>query len=160
MDFSSSEISATIFKRIVRDDIGEFPLDHQMLAVFMELDGKAPLSRIAQKTGVNMSTMREIIAKLMQNGLVEKADREVVALDKDFYDYLVSHLSLAVGPIAQVLIEDEVHNLGHEISRFPGHRVAELVDNLAREIRRKEKKEDFFKAMAAKIHEKRYLTEL
>jgi hypothetical protein len=39
MDFSSSEISSTVFKRIVRDDIGEFPLDHQMLAVFMELDG-------------------------------------------------------------------------------------------------------------------------
>jgi hypothetical protein len=38
MDFSSSEISSTVFKRIVRDDIGEFPLDHQMLAVFMELE--------------------------------------------------------------------------------------------------------------------------
>lgn len=159
MDFSSSEISSTVFKRIVRDDIGEFPLDHQMLAVFMELDGKAPLSRIAQKAGLNMSTMREIIAKLMQNGLVEKVDKEIVALDKDFFDYLVSHLSLAVGPIAQVLIEDEVHNLGHEISRFPGNRVAELVDNLAQEIRRKEKKAVFLKMLAAKIHEKRYLKE-
>jgi hypothetical protein len=136
-DFSSSEISSTVFKRIVRDDIGEFPLDHQMLAVFMELDGKAPLSTIAQKADLNMSTMREIIAKLMQNGLVEKVDKEIVILDKDFFDYLVSHLSLALGPIAQVLIEDEIHDLGLEISRFPGHRVAELVDNLAQEIRRK-----------------------
>jgi len=159
MDFSSSEISSTVFKRIVRDDIGKFPLDHQMLAVFMELDGKAPLSTIAQKAGLNMSTMREIIAKLMQNGLVEKVDKEIVILDKDFFDYLVSHLSLALGPIAQILIEDEVHNLGHELSRFPGHVVAELVDNLAQEIRRKEKKAVFLKMMAAKIHEKRYLTE-
>jgi hypothetical protein len=119
-DFSSSEISSTVFKRIVRDDIGEFPLDHQMLAVFMELDGKAPLSTIAQKADLNMSTMREIIAKLMQNGLVEKVDKEIVILDKDFFDYLVSHLSLALGPIAQVLIEDEIHDLGLEISRFPG----------------------------------------
>jgi len=71
----------------------------------------------------------------------------------------VSHLSLALGPIAQILIEDEVHNLGHELSRFPGHVVAELVDNLAQEIRRKEKKAVFLKMMAAKIHEKRYLTE-
>jgi hypothetical protein len=71
----------------------------------------------------------------------------------------VSHLSLALGPIAQVLIEDEVRNLGHEISGFPGHRVAELVDNLAQDIRRKEKKIVFLKMMAAKIREKRYLTE-
>ncbi len=159
MDFSSSEISSTVFKRIVRDDIGEFPMDHQMLAVFMELDGKAPLSRIAQKAGLNMSTMREIIAKLMQNGLVEKVDKGIVTLDKDFFDYLVSQLSLAVGPIAQVLIEDEVHNLGHVVSQFPGNRVAELVDNLAQEIRRPEKKAVFLKMLAAKIHEKRYLKE-
>ena len=158
MDFSSGEISSTVFKRIVRDDIGEYPLDHQMLSVFMELDGKVPLGVVAQKAGLNMSTMREIIAKLMQNGLVEKVDQETVTLDKDFFDDLVAQLSLAVGPIAEVLIEDEIHKLGHEISRFPGHLVAKLVHNLAREIRRKEKKDVFLKMMATKIQEKRYLT--
>ena len=140
MDFSSSELSSMVFKRVVRQDIGEIPLDHQMLSVFMEMDGKAPLGTVAQKTGLNMSSMREIIAKLMQNGLVEKVEQEIVMLDKDFFEYLVAHLSLAIGPIAQVLIEDEVENLGYELSRFPGHRVAELIDNLAQEIRRQEKK--------------------
>jgi hypothetical protein len=157
MDFSSSELSAMVFKRVVRQDIGEFPLDHQMLSVFMELDGKAPLGAVAQKTGLNMSSMREITAKLMQNGLVEKVDPKIVMLDKDFFDYLMAHLSLAVGPIAQVLIEDEVENLGYELSRFPGHRVAELIDNLAQEMRRQEKKNVFLKMMATKIREKRYL---
>jgi len=133
-------------------------LDHRTLNVFMELDGKAPLSMVAQKAGLNMGTMREVIAKLLQKGLVEKVDRETVMLDNDFFDYLVAHLSLAVGPIAEVLIEDEVQNLGHELSRFPGHRVAELVDNLAREIRREEKKTLFLKMMATKIREKKYLT--
>ena len=157
MDFSSGEISSTVFKRIVRDDIGEYPLDHQMLAVFMELDGKAPLGVVARKAGLNMSTMRDIIAKLMQNGLVEKVGQETVTLDKDFFDYLVAQLSLAIGPIAEVLIEDEIYKLGHEISQFPGHRVADLVRNLAREIRRKEKKDVFLKMMATKIRDKRYL---
>ena len=104
MDFSSSELSTMVFKRVVRQDIGEFPLDHQMLSVFMALDGKAPLGAVARKTGLNMSSMREIIAKLMQNGLVEKEDQKIVMLDKDFFDFLMAHLSLAVGPIAQVLI--------------------------------------------------------
>jgi predicted transcriptional regulator len=157
MDFSSSELSSMVFKRAVRQDIGEFSLDHQMLSVLMELDGKAPLGAVAQKTGLNMSSMREIIAKLMQNGLVEKVDPKIVMLDKDFFDYLMAHLSLAVGPIAPVLIEDEVENLGYELSRFPGHHVAELIDNLAQEIRRQEKKNVFLKMMATKIREKRYL---
>ena len=158
MDFSSGEISSTIFKRIVRDDIGKYPLDHQTLAVFMELDGKAPLGVVAQKAGLNMSTMRDIIAKLMQNGLVEKLEQKTVTLDKEFFNYLAEQLSLALGPIAPVLIEDEIQNLGHEVSRFPAQRVAALIRNLAREIRRKEKKDDFLKMMATKIREKRYLT--
>ena len=157
MDFASSEMSSTVFKRIVRDDFGKFQLDRQMLAVFMELDGRVPLSLVAQRTGVNMSTMREIIAKLMQNGLVEKIEQAIVVLDKDFIEYLVAHLALAVGPVARVLIEDEIYHFGHEINRFPAHRVAELIDNLAREIRRKGKKDVFLKMMAMKIREKGYV---
>ena len=157
MDFSSSELSAMVFKRVVRQDIGEFPLDHQMLSVFMELDGKAPLGVVARKTGLNMSSMREIIARLMQNGLVQKEDQQIVMLDKDLFEYLVAQLSLAVGPIAQVLIEDEVENLGYELSQFPGHRVDELIEKLAQEIRREEKKKVFLKMMAMKIREKKYL---
>ena len=158
MDFSSSEISAMVFKRVVRQDIEEFPLDRQMLSVFMELDGKTPLGKVALKIGITMSTMRILIAKLMQNGLVQKVEQGIATLDKDFFDYLLIHLSLAVGPIAQVLIEDEVAGLGYSLSQFPGHRVAELIDNLAREIRREEKKDAFLKSMALKIREKKYLT--
>ena len=158
MDFSSSELSAMIFKRVVRQDIEEFPLDPQMLSVFMELDGKTPLGRVAHKAGITMSSMRELIARMMQNGLVQKVEQGIVTLDKDFYDYLVFHLSLAVGPIAQVLIEEEVGRLGYKLSQFPGHRVAELIDNLAREIRREDKKDIFLKSMAVKIREKKYLT--
>ena len=157
MDFSSSELSAMVFKRIVRKDIGEFPLDHQMLSVFMELDGKAPLGAVARKTGLNMSSMREIIARLMKNGLVEKEEQKITTLDREFFEFLMAQLSLAVGPIAQVLIEDEVENLGYELSRFPGHRVTELIERLAQEIRREEKKDVFLKLMAAKIREKNYL---
>jgi predicted transcriptional regulator len=81
MDFSSSELSAMVFKRVVRQDIGEFPIDHQMLSVFMALDGKASLGAVARQTGLNMSSMREIIAKLMQNGLVEKEDQKIIMPD-------------------------------------------------------------------------------
>ena len=123
----------------------------------MELDGKAPLGVVARKTGLNMSSMREIIARLMQNGLVQKEDQQIVMLDKDFFEYLVAQLSLALGPIAQILIEDEVENLGYELSQFPGHRVDELIEKLAQEIRREEKKKVFLKMMAMKIREKKYL---
>jgi len=41
MDISSGNILALVFRRVVREDIGEFSLDSNMLRVLMELDGLA-----------------------------------------------------------------------------------------------------------------------
>jgi len=156
MDLSSGEISTLVFKRVLNDGRSDFSLDRRILAVFMELDGKTNLSAVARKTGLNMSSMREVISKLTELKLIEKVEEEIHFLDNDFVTYLVSQFSLAVGPVADVLIEDEVHNFGYGLSRFPTQRVAELVDKLSREIRREKKKVAFKRNMINKIREKGY----
>ncbi len=156
MDLSSGDISAMIFKRVVRDDMGDFSLDRQTLTVFMELDGKIPLGALARKSTMNMGALRDVISHLLRLGLIEKVEKKIIAVDNAFFGYLVDQLSLAVGPIAGVLIEDEVQGLGHDLRQFPSYRVTELVDRLAREIRREEKKSIFIKNMVNKIREKGY----
>jgi predicted transcriptional regulator len=156
MDLSSGEISTLLFKRLLRDDLGDFSLDRMMLTVFMELDGQTNLGAVAKKVGLNMSSMREVISKLLQLNLIEKIEDKVRILDNDFIQYLFAQFSLAVGPIAQVLIEDEIYDLGFDLSRFPTQRVAELIDRLTREIRREEKKMLFKRNMINKIREKGY----
>ncbi|MGD8764657.1 MAG: hypothetical protein PVG87_20290, partial [Desulfobacteraceae bacterium] len=81
---------------------------------------------------------------------------KVLFIDKDFFEYLYLQFSLAVGPVAEVLIEDEVQDLGYDLSQFPTQRIAELIDRLSRNIRREEKKNTFTKNMINKIGEKRY----
>jgi predicted transcriptional regulator len=156
MDLSSGEISTLLFKRLLRDDLGDFSLDRMMLTVFMELDGQTNLGAVAKKVGLNMSSMREVISKLLQLNLIEKIEDKVRILDNDFIQYLFAQFSLAVGPIAQVLIEDEIYDLGFDLSRFPTQRIAELIDRLTREIRREEKKMLFKRNMINKIREKGY----
>ena len=156
MDLSSAGISTMVFKRLLRDDLGDFSLDQKMLTVFMELDGQKNLGAVARKAGMNMSSMREVISKLMELKLIEKVEEKILYLDHDFIEYLSGQFSLAVGPIAQVLIEDEIRDLGFTVSQFPTQRVAELVDRLSREIRRDEKKSDFKRNMINKIREKGY----
>ena len=63
---------------------------------------------------------------------------------------------VATGPIASVLIEEEIHNLGYEVDQFPAYRARDLVGRLAVEIRREEKKSIFIKNMVSKIRQKRY----
>jgi hypothetical protein len=156
MDVSSGNILALVFKRVAREDIGEFSLDSNMLRVLMELDGNQNLGDVAKKTNVNMSEMRKAISKLLKLRLIKPVERAVSMLDGDFFDYLQAHLSLAVGPIAEVLIEDALSDLGHQRVQFPSHRAAELVDLLAREIQREEKMVQFKQDMVSKIREKGY----
>ena len=156
MDISSGNILALVFRRVVREDIGEFSLDSNMLRVLMELDGKQNLSEIAKKINVDMSEIRKVMSKLLQLKLVKPVQVTVSMLDEDFFEYLQAQLSLALGPIAEVLIEDALNDLGHQRTRFPSSRAAELVDFVAREIQREEKMGQFKQDMVNKIKEKGY----
>lgn len=158
MDLSSDDITVMIFKRTAADDLGNFSLNRQTLNIYMGLNGEITLGELAAKLGLNLVTMRELIAKLLNLGLIENVQKEIVALDGDFFRYLINQLSLATGPIASILIEDEVHHLGYEVDQFPGHRALKLVEGLASEIRREDKKALFLKNMINKIRQKGYLS--
>ena len=145
-----------IFRRCATTDIGDFSLDRRALNVYMLLNGKDTLQKLAESTGNNLGTMRVVISDLVKLGLIEEVRNDVVFLDGDFLRYLLNELSIATGPIAGVLIEDEVQGLGYEVDQFPGHLAGELVDRLAAEIMRKERKAAFLKNLAGKIREKGY----
>ena len=156
MDISSGDISSIIFKRVVRSDLGEFSLDSHMLGILMELDGEKSLGEIANGLGLNMGTIRGVVSKLLSLKLIEATGGAVKTLDEDFIDYLIDQLSLAIGPIADVIVEDTFEDMGFPNGRFPAHQAAELVDILSREIRREEKKAEFKLNMVKKIKSSGY----
>lgn len=154
MDISSDDLYIMVFRRVISDDLGEFSLNSQMLSVLVELNGRKSIGEIGSRVGLNMGTMREVISGLIQLKLIEPIEGAIHMLDRDFFAYLNAQLSLAIGPLAEVLIEDAVSDLGHNPSKFPIHRAAELVDMLAHQIRREEKRIIFQRAMLEKIKEK------
>jgi hypothetical protein len=156
MDLSSGDISAKVFKPIVKDDLGNFSLDGHMLSVLMALDGKLTLGQVAQKTGLNMANLREAASKLFKLNLIAAVASATRSIDKDFVDYLITELSLAIGPLAEVIVEDGVEDLGYSLHNFPTHRAAELVNLLSQEIQRDQKKSEFKQNMVQKIKEKGY----
>ena len=152
-DMFSGDISRLVLKRTVRADMGEVSLDSQMLHVLMELDGKKSLGQIAQSLDMNMKTLREIVNRIYQLRLCETAAESMPVLGRDFLNTLSSELSKAMGPIADVVIEDESADMGESMERCPAHRAAELVDVLARQILREERKVAFQQAMVKKLRE-------
>jgi hypothetical protein len=155
-DMKAGDISTLVFRRVVRQDAGEISFDPQMLATFMELDGKKSLTDVAKSTGQKMSSVREAIGKLIQLKLIEPVTSAVSILDSEFIGYLRKALSLAIGPLAEIVIEDAASDLGHDLSRFPSQRAAELVELTGREIKREDKRVAFMQNMVSMIKEKGY----
>lgn len=151
MTMTSGDLAAMVFKRVVGDGQDSYSLDNQMLGVLVELDGKKSVSDVAKLMGLNMGVIRNVIGNLMKLRLVEPVENGLKLLDSDFFEFLRGELSLVIGPIAEVLIEDAVADLGHEPDRFPRHRAAELVDILSRQIQREDKRVLFKRNMVKKI---------
>jgi hypothetical protein len=142
-----------VFKRIDRDDQGQFSFSSQMLRVYLELDGKKSVETISQKNGLDRNTMREVIAKLWEAHLIEPLEDGTTQLGQAFLGHVHLNLSKAVGPIAQILIEEALVDLGIQPSQIPRHRAAEIVDLLAREIQREDKRDTFKQNMWPQLKE-------
>jgi hypothetical protein len=157
MDILSGDIALLVFRRVVRSNIGNVSLDSQMLDVLMELDGKKNLDSIVKKTGMTTGNLREAVSKLLKLNLIENViEGAGTFLDDDFMSYLNEQLALAIGPVAEIIIEDAVSDLGYRMSQIPSHKIAELIDLLSREIQREERKESFKLNMVKGIKGKGY----
>lgn len=150
------DIKKMVFRQSVKDNVKTISIDSRLLGIFLQLDGKRNVTMVAQKTGLNLGAMREAISDLLKMGIIEQVGKNESYVDTEFLNYLNNQLSMAVGPIADVLIEEEIADMGYQLSKFPISQVPELVDLLVREIRRDEKKKVFRLNMVSKMKTKGY----
>lgn len=153
MDILSADISSLVFKGSIKGDFGEISLDSKMLMVLMELDGKKDIATVARSLNMNMGTLRNILVRLNDLLLIEVVEDAAPTLNMEFFNFLKTQLSLAMGPLAEFLLDDEIEDFGGEPTKIPFHRAAELIDLLARQIPRKEKRVSFQQAMVNKMKE-------
>lgn len=156
MDKPSGDFAAMVYRRLQRDDLGEFAMDSRMLTVLMDLDGERSVGQIAQSRGISVQALQAVVTRLLNLKLIAPVQTATIYLDADFVAFLMAEMSSAVGPIAEIIVEDAVYDLGHELHRFPANQVAELVDCLAREIRRPDKAITFKQNILLKIRAKGY----
>ncbi len=143
MDVFTGDISPRVFKLVVRNEPGEVTLDKQMLRIITELDGKRNVGTIARNIGMELGEIKEIISRLLKHNIIGLVEEPIPSVKGDFFVYLMDQLSLATGPMAEVLIEDALASLGYDRSSFPKHQVQDLIELLARKIFREEKRAIF-----------------
>jgi len=155
MDIFTGDIGPLVFKSRIHGNVGQFSLDGQMLAVLMNLDGKRDCAELARTVNLNVAALRQVLAALSRLGLIEKVPTALPVVEAGFIAFVRSRLALAVGPIADILIEDTLEDMKLNGAQVPRARAAELVEMLARQIPREEKRLAFQQEMIAKITEKK-----
>ena len=149
MDTLSGNISKLIFKVNIVDDLKDFVLSGRMLKVLMVMDGKKSVAVIARILKMDLATIRPAISTLAELQLIRFSDDAMPMLDGAFFDFLKEQLSMVTGPIAQVLFEDAIDDLGGSAG-IPKNRTAELIELLARQISDEEQKSTFIKLVMQK----------
>lgn len=156
MALSSAGVAGLIFKQAVRKDLGKLSLDGQMLSVLMNLDGKKNLGQVSQQLGLDLATIRPLVAKLIKLKLLVRVEATVNVVDQDFISFMVAQLSIAIGPLGGIVVEDGLEDMGFNKTNFPTHQTAELINLLSQEIQREDKRIQFKQAMIKKLKEKGY----
>ena len=156
MSIGSTNLATMVFKSNPSQNVGNVSIDGTMLNILMSLDGETQLGDIVRNRGLDLNEGLRAVARLLDLKLIEANPQAIPTLDEDFLAFLSDQLSQAVGPIAEILIEDTVEELGHDLAAVPTHQAAELIDLLGREIKREEQNLRFKQNMVSKIREKGY----
>jgi hypothetical protein len=117
----------------------------------MQLDGKKNIAQVAEQCGQSIAAIHPVIKTLYKHKLIEHFEPLVVAADPEFFDFLVAQLSMAIGPLGEIILEDGLEDLGYERSIFPIRKAAELITHLSEEIFREDKRVQFKQTMLTRM---------
>ena len=157
MGMTSGGVSSMVFRPVFRGGFGQLYLDGQTLNILMMLDGKKTIDQVAQQAGIILTDLRKVIIKLIKMRLVESVERAVTLIDRDFLEFLVYRMSLAVGPLGEIVVDDCLEDMGFTRNNFPSQKSEELVNLLSQEIQREERRREFMQVMIKEVRQRRFL---
>lgn len=150
----SGNISKIIFRRTVAGLKGSVSVNGKMLEMLMAIDGRTNLGEVSRKTNMRLSEMRPLVSKLLDYDLIEKVHGRSEMIDPSFFGFMAGHLSKFAGPIAQMMVEDAVTEIGGEKMKVPLDSAAELIETVGQQVPDENERIEFIRSMLKKLEEK------
>ncbi len=151
MGMPLEQISRMTFKRSPNKNVADFSLDIKLLNVAWAMDGTRDLATVACEDGYNLEDLSKQVQKLLDMGVIQLAETANALVSKELLDNVIQEFAQAVGPMADVIIEDAVDKMGHSLNALPRHKFRQLVNQLVNEIPDSRSQEKFKKGMAGKM---------
>jgi len=147
MDFFSPDQPKIFFRKITQINSNEIRLNADMIRLLIAIDETKELDQIANEVGMDHARINTTLSKLLELKLVELIQTDIPFLDKDFMTALKINLSQAVGPMAEILIDDVAVEMNLSVSEIPKSQAAEFISMLSLEIPDEDSSVQFKKAM-------------
>ncbi|MBL8150568.1 MAG: DUF4388 domain-containing protein [Blastocatellia bacterium] len=129
----------TIFKVSSRSS-REFSMRSEDWAILREVDGLKSVRELSEATQLTELQTSRILVRLCDLGLVEASgeaapeENIIDAVDEAILNQVEKDLTVAIGPMAPIVIDDCIEMLGYRRSEVPKDMVPSLLERLAEEI--------------------------
>ena len=143
------------YRKVIRTDNDEISLDADMIRLLIAIDENKSLNQIAEEVDMSGSEFKSTLSRLLEQGLIEPVQKKLMVLDKSFLEMLRVNLSKAIGPIAEILIEDVAEEMQLVPSAIPINQAAELITQLSLEVPDEESQIQFKKSMITILNKMR-----
>lgn len=152
MTSGSQRIFGMVFERTLGDSSKDIILDAMMLRILEQLDGQSTVAQIAGRLDLTAIDLKPSLAKMYQQKLIRPVAPAVRPLPAAFFSDLETILGGVIGPIARLVIEDCLDQLGAHRSRFPSTKAPQLVQRIATKITDLSARKRFIQQMTSKLN--------
>ena len=116
----------------------EVKLKHDSWSVLSQIDSKKTVADISNELKMGEYDTARNLYSLFSSGLIEVATapqrKAKKIVDGGFFNLVEKELSEIIGPVAPVILDEEIKDMGEERNSFPVERVSLLVEKVSREI--------------------------
>jgi predicted transcriptional regulator len=147
MDFTATTAAGLCFRKKIPKDLQTVSLDADMIRLLLAIDEHKSLYQIAAEVEMDAAAFKKALRRLLEQGLLETVQKRAPLLGKSFLDAVRLNLSRAIGPMAQIVLEETVAEMKLDPHGIALDQAAELVNHLALEISGEESRIRFQKAM-------------
>jgi predicted nucleotidyltransferase len=122
-------------------------------AVVTQLDGEKTVGQIAENLALNPEEIQEIFKKLIKEEILYLADQsmEDIYVPKEIFDNINHSLTLLLGPVSDIILEDTFKLLQRKPDRLEKQYLPTLIDLLTNQIDDPQKKIEFQKNLYPQI---------
>lgn len=134
---------------------GEVNLKPESWRILTLVNGERTIAEIAQTLGMDVATAAQLALSLYHAGVLEVAQGTATiaraSVDGSFFDEVTRQLAAAMGPLAEIVIDEEIENLGESRKQFPWDRIPDLVEKVSQAIPDEAKRIKFQQVMLEAI---------